>query len=225
MFIHCSSAPTMLTCLNHWPWHLAYLRCAPGKQYVIVAPALHSYSMGGSVSMKLWHFHHPFLLLPDTDFAFWSGANESWFIASLAECKISRREEIGKIPSLAQGSVVSLLPVSSTERCHCLPCNWAVCQGMLPLWHSTVPGSLGSKGSSGDHWGHYRLPSQVTVSYLPAISHFKGIIFSASFPLTWWVSELPWVACSGPSPNFQSKYICDQIRSVWSCICSLLIAP
>lgn len=133
MFTHCLSAPAMLTCLNRWPWHLAELRCTPGKQCGIVAPTLHSYSMGGSVSTKLWRFHHPFLLLPDPAFAFWSGANESRFIASLAECKISRREEIGKIPSHARGSVLRLPPVSNAERCQCLPCNQAVCQGMLPL--------------------------------------------------------------------------------------------
>ena len=146
MFIHCSSAPTMLTCLNHWPWHLAELRCAPGNQ---CGSALHSYGMGGSSSTKLWRFHHPLLLLPDPAFAFWSGANESRFIASLAECKISRREEGGKIPSLAQGSALRLPPVSSTERCQWSPCNQVVCQGMLPLWDSSVPGSSSSDGSSG----------------------------------------------------------------------------
>lgn len=133
MFIHCSSAPAMLTCLNRWPWHLAELRCAPGRQCGIVAPALHSYSMGGSVSTKLWRFHHPLLLLPDPAFAFWSGANESRFIASLAECKISRREEIGKIPSLTQGSVLSCPPVSSTERCWCSPCARGCCLYATPL--------------------------------------------------------------------------------------------
>lgn len=31
MFIHCSSAPTMLMRLNRRQWHLAELRCAPGS--------------------------------------------------------------------------------------------------------------------------------------------------------------------------------------------------
>lgn len=57
----------------------------------------------------------------------------SRFIAPLAECKISGREGIGKTPSLPQGPVLSLPPVSGTEGCPRSPCKRAVCQRMLPL--------------------------------------------------------------------------------------------
>lgn len=74
-------------------------------------------------------------------------------------------------------------------------------------------------------WGQYPA-SQAAVSYLPAFSHCKGIVtFLTSFPLTWWLSEPGSIADSGSSPIFQPKCVHDQIRSIWSCNSSSLVAP
>lgn len=180
----CRAAPCSWEAVRH---------CSPG------------HCTGGSASTKLWRFHHPFLLLPDPAFAFWSGANESRFIASLAECKISRREEIGKIPSLAQGSVRSLPPASNTQRCRCSPCNRPVGQGMLPLRHSSVPGSSGSKGCLGVTGAitgcHHK---RLSLIFLPSPT-LKASIFSPLFllpdgfqnPTCWLVQDLLLIS----SPN------------------------
>lgn len=149
---------------------------------------LHCYGMAGSVSLKAWCFHHLLLLLPDPAFAFWSGANESRFIASLAECKISRGEETGKIPRPAHGFPLSLPPAGSREVLPFTMCT----RGMPPLRHPSVLGHLDS--------------------FLPAISHFKGTITFLLFFLTRSVSEPHAVAGSGSS-HFQPKCIHNQIRS------------
>lgn len=67
----------MLTGLNRRLRHLAALRRAAGQQCGTGAPALHSYSMGGSIPAELWHFRHPLLLLPDPASAFWSDHHDS----------------------------------------------------------------------------------------------------------------------------------------------------
>lgn len=114
--------------------------------------ALHCYGMGGSISANAWCFHHLLLLLPEPAFAFWSGANESRYIASLAECKISKEEEIGKIPRPAHRIPLSL-PLQAAQRSAGVH---HVHRGMPPLRHSSVLGHLDS--------------------FLSAIFHFKGTI-------------------------------------------------
>lgn len=140
------------------------------------------------------------LLLLDPAFAFWSGANESRFIASLAECKISRREEIGRIPSPAQGSVLSLPQPVALRGARAHP--GAGCRD--PTSVTLCPRSLGSKGLAG--WGG--VTGAITGNHLIFL---PSPTLKTYFPLILWVSEPRSVACSGPSPNFQPKYICDQI--------------